>query len=139
MSNEISILNKIARNLERVGETVTRSGNDVVVENGANDLTISYDAATIQSPEGGVSDACSPFLGIGIANPGKIRIEGADECNCDCETVGTLLDTAIAARVFHVVSGHANHIILAKPNGGGGCALADVEILGSVDLVGLGH
>ena len=139
MSNEISVLNKIARNLEQLGETVTRSGNNVVIENGANDLTISYDAATIQSPEGGVLDTCSPFLGIGIGNPGKIRMEGADECNCDCETIGTLFDTAIVVRVFHVISGHANHIIVAKPNGGGGAALADTEILGSVDMVGLGH
>lgn len=139
MANDVQILDKIERNARQLDLTVvSRTATELVIDNGDNDLTVSYDLATIQEPIGGVDDSTNPFLGIGIANPGKIRITGADENDSDNESVGSLLDTQVAAQLFHIVAGHANNIILAKPNSGAGAALADTEIRGHADLVGMG-
>lgn len=73
MANSVQVLDKIKRNLDAVGVSATRNATSVT----AAGLTISYVDASIQSPMGGVSDASSPFLGIGIANPGSIKIKGA--------------------------------------------------------------
>lgn len=73
MANPVQVLDKIKRNLDAVGVSATRNATSVT----AAGLTISYVDASIQSPMGGVSDASSPFLGIGIANPGSIKIKGA--------------------------------------------------------------
>jgi hypothetical protein len=73
MANSVQILDKIKRNLDAVGVAATRNGTSVT----AAGLTISYVDAAIQSPMGGVDGGSSPFLGIGVANPGVIKIKGA--------------------------------------------------------------
>jgi len=125
------ILDKMARNLEMLGLSVTRSGVNVVVDNGSNDLTISYVDAVIMSPMGGVSDAAAPYLGIGIANPGKLRIKSSSTAS---DTIADVLDSVTAARVFHTVSALVNNIILENSD-----ATFSAEIRGHVDMIGVGQ
>jgi len=60
-------------------------------------LTISYVDASIQSPMGGVSDASSPFLGIGIGNPGSIKVKGAAGENTIAGIFANASDLAVLA------------------------------------------
>ena len=138
MANKTAILDKIARNMEQRGYTADRVGDTVVVENASNDLVVTYTPKDVQSPMGGVSDAASPFLGIGIAGPGSITITGAGVNTANPATVGELIDSAVAAELLHEVSGFANDINLANANAGAGAALA-VTIRGSADALGLGE
>lgn len=121
MSNKKQILDKISRNLDQLGISNTRSATSV----SAAGLTISYDDASIQSPMGGVDSSASPFLGIGIANPGKIHI-----------TTGAVLasafNTADKARVLAVCAAFANNISVDNTD-------TDYEIRGHADLIGMGQ
>jgi hypothetical protein len=121
MANDVQILDKIQRNCEQRGLSVSRTDAQTLV---AEAFTITYTAAVIQSPMGGVSDAAAPFLGIGIANPGAIDMD-----------LGAALSTLTAEdlRVIRIVSGHANDIVINN----GGTELARLE--GHVDLLGMGQ
>ena len=112
MANDVQILDKIQRNCEQLGLSVTR---DSAVQLTAEGMAITYSAAVIQSPMGGVDDTASPFLGIGIANPGKIEID-------------TNPTTLVQLQVLHIISGMANSIVI--PLG---------EIQGHVDMLGMGQ
>lgn len=138
MANKNQILDKIARNLNMLKIANTRDVNAVVVENGSNDLTISYVSAEIEKPMGGIDGNVSPFLGMGIVNPGLIQIAGSTINTADATTVGNLLDTVIAAQVFHVVSGFANSVKLVKLNAGAGADL-DAVVEGHQDLIMMGQ
>ena len=132
MANKKQILAKIARNAKQIGLTVNNeSQTAVVIENGSNDLTVSYVDASIQSPMGGVSDASSPFLGIGVANPGKIKIKSSSTAN---DNITDVIDSVVAAKVLHLCAGKANNIILENND-----ATFSAEILGHPDLLGMGE
>ena len=132
MANRKQILAKLARNAAQIGLTVvSQSDTAVVIDNGSNDLTVSYVDASIQSPMGGVSDAAAPFLGIGIANPGKIKIKSASTANDD---MSDILDSAVAAKVLCLCAGNANNIILENSD-----ASFSAEIPGHPDLLGMGQ
>jgi uncharacterized protein (DUF1786 family) len=131
MGNSAAILFKLARNAKKLGLTVnSESQSAVVINNGSNDLTISYvDASFSPSVVGGVDSSVSPFLGIGVGNPGKIQIK--------CEagtTMATFMDTAVPAQVLAMCASLANNILLV---GAGNQALA--EIRGHSDIIGLGQ
>ena len=111
MANDVQILDKIQRNCEQLGITVSRTDADTLVAAG---ITITYTPASIQQPMGGIDDSSNPFLGIGIANPGKI----------DLDTDPSTLDEY---RVLRVCAGHANTIVI--PAG---------ELEGHADLLGMG-
>ena len=130
MANSKQILAKIARDAAQVGLTVnSQSQSAVVIENGSNDLTVSYVDASIDAPMGGVSPLVSPYLGIGIANPGKIKIKGAAGA-----TFALTIDTLIAAKVLALCAGFANNIQI---RGSGDEDLG--EIAGHPDLIGMGQ
>jgi len=112
MANDVQILDKIQRNCEQLGLTVSRTDAETLVASG---IEITYTAAIIQAPMGGIDDSINPFLGIGVANPGKINF------SIDPATLDQM-------KVFHIVSGMANNIVLP---------LGEVE--GSVDLLGMGQ
>lgn len=132
MANSVQILAKIARNAAQLGLTVnSQSATAVVIENGSNDLTVSYVNASIQSPMGGVDPSVSPFLGIGTANPGKIKIKSATNANGDMTDV---LNTATAAKVLAICAAFANDIVLENSD-----ASASAEIRGHSDVIGLGQ
>lgn len=103
MANKKFVLDKIARNVEQYGLTVTRGSAGEVLAAG---LTVSYTDAVIQSPMGGVSDAASPFLGVGIANPGKIKVKGGAGQN----TLAAILGSADDLTVFAVCARLANDV-----------------------------
>lgn len=112
MANSVQILDKIQRNCQQRGIAVSRPSAELLVAAG---IEISYSAAVIDSPMGGISDAAAPFLGIGTANPGKI-----------------VLDTDPASlaefQVLRIACGHANTVVI--PSG---------ELPGSSDLNGMGQ
>lgn len=112
MAQAKAILNKIERNLKQLGMSVSRDASNNVVAAG---ITISYVDASIQAPMGGISGDASPFLGIGIANPGKLSLD-------------TDPTTLAQFKVLRVCCAFANNI--AIPSG---------ELPGSVDLLNLGQ
>lgn len=126
MANKQQVLDKIARNLDQLSISNVRGADDLV----AGGLTISYEDASIQSPMGGVDGSASPFLGLGIGNPGKIKIKGGAGEN----SVAAILDSEENARILRVCSGHANDIILEA--GDSSAELA--RLPGSSDLLGMG-
>lgn len=113
MANDVQILDKIQRNCEQRGLSVSRTDATTLVAEG---MTITYSSAVIQEPMGGVSDSAAPFLGIGIANPGKLELD-------------TIPSSLAEFRVLRIMSGHANTIVVA--------GLGELE--GHVDLFGMGQ
>jgi len=132
MANSKQILAKIARDAAMVGLTVnSASDTAVVIENGSNDLTVSYVLASIQSPMGGVDGSVSPFLGIGIANPGKIKITSSIHTGGN---MSDIIDSLVAAKLLALCAGFANNILLSNDN-----ASFSGEIAGHPDLLGMGQ
>lgn len=123
MSNDVQILDKIERNCRQLGLSVSRTDADTLVAE--SDMTITYSDAVIEKPMGGIDDQTSPFLGIGIGNPGKIAIDlgGAD------------LATRAKLQVLHVCSGMANNIVLSNAS----TSAVEGELQGHSDLLGMGQ
>jgi hypothetical protein len=130
MANGKQILAKIARDAAQLGLVVnSQSQSEINIENGANDLKVSYVDASIDAPMGGVSPQASPFLGIGIANPGKIKIKGSAGA-----TMALTMDSLTAMKVLALCAGFANNIQI---RGSGDEDLG--EIRGHADLIGMGQ
>lgn len=139
MANSIAILQKMARNATMLGQTVvSQSQTEVVIANGSNNLYISYNNATFTpAVVGGVDDTVSPFLGIGVGNPGQIVLQSATGT-----TVPTVIDGAVAAQVLGMLAALANDIIIANNTTLGNAAIpADqlARIRGQSDIIGLGQ
>jgi hypothetical protein len=128
MANKVPVLNKLARNLEMLGQVVSRGSDAEVIASG---MTVSYVSASIASPMGGVSDASSPFLGIGIAAPGKLKIKGAAGENSIAAIFTSAADLAVLAQCAHF----ANNILVEA----GDTATQLAEIAGHADLLGMGE
>ena len=132
MGNSVQILAKLARNAAQIGLTVnSQSQSAVVIENGSNDLTISYVNASIASPQGGIDPNVSPYLGIGIGNPGKLKLKSAINTAGDITDV---LDSIVAAKVLALMAAMANNILLENSDAG-----FEGEIRGHEDLIGMGQ
>ena len=138
MGNRVQILDKVQRNLESIGLAPTRSSADVLT---IGNLIVRYEDADIQSPMGGVSDAASPFLGIGIANPGVVTLSGLLDADAALADLFVDIDDY---RVLSVCKGFANDIVLKAGNtasaaatNGTGAELGRLE--GHPDLIGLGQ
>ena len=131
MANSKQILAKLARNARQLGLTVnSESQSAVVIENASNDLTISYvDASFSPSVVGGVSDSSSPYLGIGVGAPGKIKIKGAAGA-----TLALTIDSLVACKVVAMCAAMANDIQLS------GSGDEDLGVIrGHSDLLGMGQ
>ena len=131
MANSAAILHKLARNAKMLGLTVkSESQTAVVIANGSNDLTIAYvDASFSPAVVGGVDASVSPYLGIGVGNPGRISIKGAA-----ATTVGTLVDSAVAAKTLAMCASMANDLQLLDNAG------AELTVVrGHSDIIGLGQ
>ena len=133
MANSKQILQKLARNAKMVGLTVTsESQSAVVIENGSNALTISYaDAQLNPAVVGGVDSSVSPYLGIGVGNPGKIKIKSAVNAAGDMTDI---LDSEVAAKVLALCAAMANDLRLENSD-----ASASADIRGHSDLLGMGQ
>lgn len=126
MANKTAILKKIQRDLEQLGLTVTVGATTIT----CGRCIISYVDATIQAPMGGVDGTASPFLGIGVAAPGKLHIRGTGTL----DTLPTIFVDINDFRVLRTVCGHANNVTI-----GTGTADASLgELPGSCDVLGLG-
>ena len=123
MANDVQILDKIQRNCEQRGIAVSRSSAEELVAAG---LTVVYEKADILSPMGGIDDSSSPFLGIGVANPGIIVVEKAN-----------LNMSADELRMIRLASGHANDISIRTDKDDAATELARLE--GHADLLGMGQ
>jgi hypothetical protein len=131
MANSRQILAKISREAKLMGLTVnSESASAIVIENGSNDLTVSYVAASIQSPMGGVDPSVSPFLGVGIAAPGAIKMKSAVSA---AGTIADVTDTLVSAKLLAICAGFANDIVLENSD-----ASFSGRIRGHGDLVGMG-
>lgn len=132
MGNSVQILAKIARDAAQLGLVVnSQSASAVVIENGSNDLTISYVAASIGSPQGGVDPSVSPYLGVGIGNPGKLKMKSAINT---AGTIADVVDSLVAAKALALLAGFANDIALENSD-----ASFSGAIRGHADLVGMGQ
>jgi len=132
MAQSKQVLDKIARNLQILGESVSRgSNNEVIVANGSNDVTISYaDASFSPAVVGGVDASASPYLGIGTGAPGKIRLRRAGAA-----ALADVLEDAKSIKCFAVCAAFANNIVLRNA-----ADTADLlEVRGHADLIGLGQ
>ena len=126
------IMAKIERKARMLGLTiVSSSGSSVVIDNGANDLTISYVAPTITAPMGGVDPANSPYLGVGVVSPGQLKMKSASTA---ADTIADVMDSLVAAKVLHILAGFANDIVLENVD-----ATFTATLRGSVDGFGLGQ
>lgn len=132
MANSAAILQKMARNAQMLGQTVvSQSQTAVVIANGSNNLTIGYQAAVMTpSVVGGIDPTVSPFLGIGVGNPGQVTLSSATGT-----TVPTLIDGAVAAQVLCMLAALANDIILLSDDG----VTQLARIRGQSDIIGLGQ
>ncbi len=128
MANKEQVLDKIARNLDQLSIANVRASNGVDVVAGG--ITISYDDADIQKPLGGVDGDVSPFLGLGIGNPGKIKMKGDGGEN----SLAAIFDSEENLRILRVASGHANDIIVEE----GDTSAELARLPGSSDLLGMG-
>lgn len=109
MANPVQVLDKIKRNLDAVGVSATRNATSVT----AAGLTISYVDASIQSPMGGVDGGASPFLGIGVANPGVLKIKGATGEN----SIPAIFVDAADLAVLACCTRFANDVVVEAANG----------------------
>lgn len=126
------IMAKIARNCAQLGLTVnSNTGAAVVIDNGSNDLTVSYVAASIDLPMGGVSPASSPYLGVGVVAPGQLKMKSASTA---ADTIADVMDSLVAAKVLCVLSAFANDIVLENSD-----ATYTATIRGNPDLLGMGQ
>lgn len=131
-NNVAALMNKIARNAAQLGLTVnSNTGAAVVIENGSNDLTVSYVAASIDAPMGGVDGSVTPFLGLGVGNPGKLKLKSAIST---ADTIADVVDSVVAAKVLHMLGGFANNLVLENSD-----AAFTTELRGDVDNLGMGQ
>ena len=128
MANKVPVLNKLARNLEQLGQVVSRGANAEVIASG---LTVSYVDASIQSPMGGVSADSSPFLGMGIAAPGKLKIKGGAGEN----SIAAIFVAAGDLLVLSQCSKFANDVIVEA----GDTATELARLAGHADLQMMGE
>lgn len=131
MANKEQILDKIVRNMGQRGMTAARAGATVeVTKTGGDKLVVSYVDKSVQSPMGGVSASASPFLGIGVAAPGSLKIKGASGET----TIALICDTAEALALLAECSGFGNDIVIES-----GSTTAELaRIRGQADLLGMG-
>lgn len=131
MANKEQILDKIVRNMTQRGMTAARVGATVeVTKTGGDKLVVSYVDKGVQSPMGGVSASAAPFLGIGVAAPGSLKIKGAAAET----TIAGIFDTVEALTLLAECSGFANDVIVER--GDNTTELA--RIRGQADLLGMG-
>jgi len=134
MANKEAMLDKIARNLKQRGlaeSKVVRTASGVEVEKtGGDKLTISYVDKSVQSPMGGVSPASSPFLGIGVAAPGSLKIKGAAGEN----SVAAIMDQVESVQVLAECSGFGNDVVVEA----GDTTAELVRVRGIAEALGMG-
>lgn len=129
MANISAVLNKISRNLTELGIANTFDGTTITVT-GAHSQLITYVPASIMSPMGGVDGTISPFLGIGIANPGKLKIKGAAGEN----TIAAIFTTQADLQMLKVVGDIGNNVLIEE--GDAATQLAEIRANADLNMMG---
>lgn len=128
MANKEAIMDKIVRNMKQRGFSgATRTATGLV----SDGLIVSYTDKDGDAPQIGVSDATSPFLGIGVAAPGSIKIKGAGGEN----SIAAMLTSVENVSLLAEISGLANDIVLEE----GDTTTELARIAGQSDVLGLGE
>jgi hypothetical protein len=128
MANKVQVIAKLARNLEQLGQVVSRPSAESLVCAG---ITVSYASAQIASPMGGVSDTSSPFLGTGVQAPGAIKLKGAAGEN----SVATIFVAEADLLVLSQASKFANDIVVEA----GDTVTQLARLAGHADLLMMGE
>ena len=150
MANITSISNKIARNAQVLGITVVSQQYDtfgnasVTLQADSATITVSYVLAEIQYPMGGVNPMVSPYLGIGIANPGQLLLQSSIATSGN---MSDIINGPISAQILAMCAWFDNDLYLANsaftPAGGGpngpGSGGYFVRLRGDSDLLGMGQ
>lgn len=127
MANKAAILDKIARNLGQLGISSSRGQSSV----SAAGLTISYVDAVIGAPMGGIDGGVSPYLGIGIAAPGQLKIKGGAGEN----SIAAIMMSAARLQIMKVCGDIGNDMILEA-----GDSAAELALIHSnANLQGMGQ
>ena len=127
MANKEAIMDKIVRNMKARGLDATRTSTGLL----SDGLIVSYSDKSGNAPQIGVDSSSSPFLGIGVAAPGSIKIKGAAGEN----TIALMMVSADNLSLVSVVSGLANDIIIEA----GDTTAELARIAGHSDVLGLGE
>ena len=126
------LMAKIERNARQLGLTVnSNSGSAVVIDNGSNDLTVSYVQPTITAPMGGVDPASSPFLGVGTVQPGQLKVKSSSTA---ADAVSDVVDSVVAVKLVHMLGGFSNDVLLENSD-----ATFSAVLRGDVDNLGMGQ
>jgi hypothetical protein len=128
------VIAKIKRNLDQLGITYTDNGTYVLLD---TTLQLTYEDATIQNPMGGIDPATSPYLGIGIANPGFIKLYEPTNASGATPTMPEFMTSVVRAQILAVCAAFANDISLVMDNTSN-VATEIVRIRGTVDFTGMG-
>jgi len=136
MANSTQILDKIERNMGQRGLAANLTRTDaetITITGGTGDLIITYDPkegfgapVTGANPMLGVDDSTSPYLGIGVAGAGSIRLSTAAVAEA------AMFDTVDKLNAFAEAAGFANDIVLESSGG-------DTRIAGQCGVLGLGE
>ena len=125
--NKVQILDKLQRNLVMRGLSPVRGATTVTVEG----MIISCVDASIQAPMGGIDGSASPFLGMGVVAPGKIKIvpSGSEA------SIAEIFVTANDLIVLREVCGFANDVAVMDHDE----ATVLATLAGSADLAMMGQ
>lgn len=148
MANPQAILDKVTRNMEQRGYynpgnpptfnaanpnppvQIAQVGTTVqLTQANSHVITVTYVPKQVQSPMGGVDPTVSPYLGIGIAAPGSIQMQGQSGDT----TFASIFTDKAAAELLLELSGYANDVLVTA---GDGTVLA--RIRGMDSLLGMG-
>jgi hypothetical protein len=134
MANSVQILDKIARNAGMVGLSVVTRGSagEVILTPAAGPVvTVSYVAAVIQQPMGGVDKDSSPFLGIGIAAPGSLLLKSASSASGDMTDI--FHESGAALKLLALCMAFGNDVVVENDD-----ASVQARLRGHPDMIGVG-
>lgn len=125
--NKVQILDKLQRNLLQRGLSPVRGATSITIAG----FVISCVDASIQAPMGGVDGTVSPFLGIGVASPGTIKIvpDGTKA------TIPQIFLDEASLIVLRELCGFANNIVIMNYAD----AVVVATLTGSADLHMMGQ
>jgi len=148
MANPQAILDKVIRNMEQrgyynpgnslgsnpgypaAGVQIAQVGATLqLTQANTHVITVSYVPKAVQSPMGGVDPSVSPYLGIGIAAPGSLQMQGQSGDN----TMASIMTDQSAAELLLELSGYANDVLVTA---GSGTVLARLRGLDSLQGMG---
>lgn len=125
--NKKPIIAKIKRNLDMLSIASTTDLNTVTVDG----VVISCVDASIAAPMGGIDGSVSPFLGMGVANPGQILLKGAAGEN----TIAAIMTSELRLKVLSLAMGFGNDVVVQA----GDTTAELARIPGAVDVMGVGQ